>query len=58
MRSETMPEAQDDEDNEGREQQSKKPDRVIAHFGRTAQVPRAAKNHDSQRPEVARASHR
>ncbi len=52
MQSEAAPEAEDDEDGEGREQQSGHPDRVFADAGRAAQVPRAAKDDDSQRPEI------
>ena len=41
-----------DKDGEGREKQRGHPDGVFADAGRAAQVPRAAKDDDSQRPEV------
>ena len=52
VKGEAAPESENDEDDEGRKEQRGHPDGVSAHAGRAAQVPRAAKDDDSQRPEV------
>ena len=48
----TAPQAEDDEDGKGSHEQNKEPDRVFADARRAEQVPRAADDHDSQRPEI------
>ncbi len=52
MKSEAAPEAKKNEDGKRREKQHGHPDGVSADAGRAAQIPRAANDDDSQRPEV------
>src|ERR1700733_12195637 len=52
MKGEAAPEAENNEDNEGREKEHGHPNGIFANAGRAAQVPRAAYDNDTQRPQV------
>ncbi len=52
VKSEAAPESENDKDGKGRQEQHGHPDRVSADAGHAAQVPRATKDDNRQRPEV------